>query len=292
MQFAVFHVIYAGENRGLGSLVQNGGSFCTGKGPVEKHDFSSTTGVALVEADDEQTIVEQGLLVAAHAIVAAEVFKTGTITLTLTDKELIRVGVTLFLVDEAGGQTGFIEPGEICLKPAGVNCRQYDAFAFCQRRVDFISAGDLGVFNERYQFFSVQDKDEAKCSCKLLINVSQEPQLGTMIHLWENGGQVFIGDPDPEGKYHPGDIPQRTAEIENCVDGEEIDKKDYASQENIFELVFHFRGLIKSFLATAGGSNYPKAVKLQHRTAVAKRFFIPITGIEAGGPGQRGIAFL
>jgi hypothetical protein len=63
-----------------------------------------------------------------------------------------------------------------------------------------------------------------------------------MINLREDCREIFIGDSDPKGEYHPGKIADGCTEGENCRDREEIYKKNYGSEEDIFELMFYSHG--------------------------------------------------
>ena len=53
MQFAVFHVINAGEDRCATAQAEDSGTFGAGQWTVEKFYARAAAGVALIEADDE-----------------------------------------------------------------------------------------------------------------------------------------------------------------------------------------------------------------------------------------------
>ena len=90
MKFTVFHVVDTGKDGGAGSLVENCRSFGTGQGAIKKQHTGATTGVALIEADDEQSVIRQGLFIGLHSVVAAEMGEARSVATALAHEEVVR----------------------------------------------------------------------------------------------------------------------------------------------------------------------------------------------------------
>lgn len=172
MKFTVFHVIDTCKDRGAGSLMENCRSFGTGQGAIEKQHTGATTGVALIEADDEQSVVRQGLFVGLHPIITAEVCKARSVATALTHEEVVRQGIALFLIYEACREVGNVEPGKVGFKPTGVNSGKNYPLAILQGAINLISSGYPGISHQRGEAFSVENEDQTKGSGKLQIHFS------------------------------------------------------------------------------------------------------------------------
>ena len=132
MHLAVLHIIDAGHNRRPGAQVQQSRPPGAGQLSVEKCDAGAGAGITLVEADDEQPVLGQGLLIDGHSLIAAQLFQAGAEVASLLHKKIIGEGIALFFVDKAGRQAGQVEPGKICLEPTGMDGGENDPFALAQ----------------------------------------------------------------------------------------------------------------------------------------------------------------
>lgn len=130
------------------------------------------------------------------------------------------------MIDKTGWQPGDIEPGKVCLEPAGVNGGQDYAFSLLQGGINLVSSGYSGISYQLGEAFTVQNEDKAKGSRKLQIYFSQEPQLTLVIHFGKNRREILIGNLDAKGEDHPSEITDGCAHEKDNRNGEKIDKKN------------------------------------------------------------------
>ena len=234
MHLPVAHIINAGHDRRPGAQVEQGRAPRAGEGLAKKLDAGPGAGIALVEADDKQPVSFQGVLVDGHPLITAELLQAGAEMAALADKKLVGETIALFFIDKTGWQATQIKPGEICLKPTGMDGGEDDSLATFQRLIERVSAANPGIFDYGSQALAVEDKDQAEGSGKLQVHAAQQTNFGRMIHLGEDRRKILIGHLDPKRKDHPGNRADRGTEKKNERYRQEINEKNGASQYSIF----------------------------------------------------------
>lgn len=140
---------------------------------VEEIDTGAGAGISLVKTDDKNSVVLQRLLVNLHALPAAQLPQAGAVVSALSNEKVVGQGIALFLVYKTRRQPGHIEPGKVRFKPTGMDCRENHPFALAKRLFELVSPGDAGVFDQCFEAFSMEDKDQAEGPSELEVDLPQ-----------------------------------------------------------------------------------------------------------------------
>jgi hypothetical protein len=161
-------------------------TFGAGERPIEKIDADTGAGISLIETDNKYSVVRQSLLVNLHAVPTAQLLQAAAVVSALANEKLIGKGITLFLVDKTRRQAGHIEPGKVCFKPTGMDCRENNPFSLTERLFEFVSPGYSSVFNQRSEALSMENKYQAERPGELEVDSPQQAYFRGMIHLGKN----------------------------------------------------------------------------------------------------------
>ena len=138
MKFPFFYIIDTGHDRGLSTQMKNSRPLGAVEWAIEKGDHRSLV-EALIQADNQDSVSFECLLIMANADLAVQVFKACAVPLSLPDKIRIGQGIALLLIDEADRKIVEVKPGEIRLKPEPVKGRQNHSIPLRQGLVQFFS---------------------------------------------------------------------------------------------------------------------------------------------------------
>jgi hypothetical protein len=197
---------------------------------VEKIDTDTGAGISLIETDYKNSVVLQRLLVNLHAFPAAQLLQAGTVVSALSNEKVVGQGIALFLVDKTCRQSGHIEPGKVCFKPTGMDCRENHSFTLAKRLFELVSPGDAGVLYQFFEAFSMENKDQAEGPGELQVDSAQQAYFRGMIHLGKNRGKIFVGNLYTKRKHNPGKVADGGTKKENDRNRQEIDEK-YGTSE-------------------------------------------------------------
>ena len=138
MKFSFSYIIDTGHDRGLSTQMKNSRPLGAVEWAIEKGDHRSLV-KALIQADDQDSVSFECLLVVANANLAVQVFKACAVSLSLPDKIRIGQGIALLLIDEADRQIIAVKPGEIRLKPESVKGGKDHTLPLGQGFIQFFS---------------------------------------------------------------------------------------------------------------------------------------------------------